>query len=425
MNLKYYFFLIGIIFLSGCSSDLEDISEIQEEVIKNSSIENKIDEQIIYEKNIINNTINNEEILEKNEQISKKEVDKLIIEDEDINLEDTQEDTQEIENNLIPKLELDVEFKTPIKINLANDGWEDGLFVSQDGLYLYATYIPADMLSFVLNGDEVENYEKYSMGPKLSIDFESNPVGASYPWYHSELIYAKRDSINQNFSEWKLSSKSRSIFSEGAPELLFGENNEFELMAFTSNDKHPTYDTDIWIDYSENQFSQELGIPITINTNYNEDNPDLFRINDEEIILFFDSDNNPNNVGSHDIFFSISKDNGKNWSEATNQISINTNSKEHQPHLYENEKGEYYLYYSAYNDENKLSIFRVKQKEKNNWNDWENKELVISPGDKFLGLGEPTLTKNGDLYFVLVEELNNSNEYNNYDSDPWFIEKIK
>lgn len=49
--------------------------------------------------------------------------------------------------------------------------------------------------------------------------------------------------------------------------------------------------------------------------------------------------------------------------------------------------------------------------------------MVISAGNS-AGIGEPTLTKNGDISFVIVYEDPDMNAtYDRFDSDPWFLRK--
>lgn len=338
-----------------------------------------------------------------------------------ISLEEAPEVTYFQGKNISNQVELHIkdEFQEPFKLPLANLGWEDGLHLSDDALSLYATYIPADMLSFVLNQDDVSNYELYHRGPIFEgSDFSKNPVNANYPWYHSEIIASFRDSIDEPFSQWELYEVSRPIFSEGAPITVFDERNQKEeYFLFTSNDKDPTYDVDIW---SKEFDTKDFGSPLVdINTIYNEDNPDVNKISENHLILFFDSDNRPLSQGMHDIWFSESLDNGKSWSEPRNDLSINSNQKEHQPHLFISEENTY-LYYSKYDSTNKLAIYRSKQVEEGNWLQWTDEELVVSAKNAE-GIGEPTVAQNGDLSFVVVSKKDSETQLDIYDADPWYL----
>jgi hypothetical protein len=81
------------------------------------------------------------------------------------------------------------------------------------------------------------------------------------------------------------------------------------------------------------------------------------------------------------------------------------------------------LYYSSYHTDGKLAIFRRKQNVTNHWNDWSSPELVISAGNS-AGIGEPTLTRNGDISFVVVyKDPLQSSIYNQFDSDPWYLRR--
>jgi len=153
----------------------------------------------------------------------------------------------------------------------------------------------------------------------------------------------------------------------------------------------------------------------------NEDNPDLEMIDASNFVLFFDSDNYTGNIGSHDIWYMTSSDGGTTWSVPTNVSSVNTTAQEHQPHLFKS-GSDWYLYYSAPHTDGKLAIFREKQTTANDWNSWGVKELVISAGNT-AGVGEPTLTANGDLSFVVVYDKGDADAYDRYEADPWFLPK--
>ena len=61
----------------------------------------------------------------------------------------------------------------------------------------------------------------------------------------------------------------------------------------------------------------------------------------------------------------------------------------------------------------------------NNWNSWWISELVVSVGN-YAGIGEPTLTKNGDISFFLVYEDPNANSiYNHLPTRGFFKKEIR
>lgn len=289
--------------------------------------------------------------------------------------------------------------------------------------------MPIDLLSFVLNGDLPNNFSSsYLRGaPTFGIDLTTNPIGAT-EWLHSDILYAHRNTLADTFNLWTLSDMKRNFYSEGAPSPTFINNtNSVEFMIFTSND-NTTNNTDIWV--INNTLSNPLGIgapmPSPINTLSNEDNPHLVRIDNNNLVLFFDSDNLPGRVGDIDIWLSTSSDSGITWSTPSNASTINTIDKEHQPFLHQDlSTGNWLLYYSALHTDGKLAIFRAPQETPNNWNSWGTPELVVSAGNS-AGVGEPTLTKNGDISFVVIyKDPNSYSIYNHFDADPWFLQKKK
>lgn len=328
-------------------------------------------------------------------------------------------------NNTYVTVEITSEYNTPQKSSIATMGWEDGINVSRNGLYIYATYIPADFLSFVLNGDSVENLSKYDRGPHYDMNFIDNPAAVTYLWYQSDIIIASRASTGQNFSVWNTSNMKRHSYSEGALSTVFSDDHNIDICAFTSNEEY-TAKNNIKLLTSITADPSGIGTFITstdptgtstINTNHIEDNPHIERIDANNLVLFFDSEDRPGGEGSHDIWYSTSTDNGTNWSTPVALADINTNDKEHQPHLYY-DGSDWWLYYSAYHTDSKLAIFRAKQTTLGNWDNWDTPELVLSAGNAS-GIGEPTLTNNGDLYFVVIYENPQGSYYDRYDADPW------
>ena len=202
--------------------------------------------------------------------------------------------------------------------------------------------------------------------------------------------------------------------------LIFKDTNQVEWMLFTSNDS-VDYDQDIWMIKNTTANPSGKGAPLseTVNSKYNEDNPHLERLGPIDLVLFFDSDNRPGR-GSHDIWYSLSRDNGQRWSKPVNVSTINTMAQEHQPHLFKAKDGIWYLYYSAHGPDGKLAIYRARQANQGNWNSWVDKTLVIGAGNT-AGVGEPTVTEDGSISFVVVYHDPNGSNTNKFDADPWFL----
>lgn len=337
------------------------------------------------------------------------------------------QDWATIKAESLPIIAIADEYEEPYQQPLSSMGWEDGVHISPDGSSLYCTYVPIDLLSFVLNGDLPNNFSASYLrdAPTYGMDLTSNPIGSD-EWLHSDILYARKNQETGTFDNWVLSDMARDFYSEGAPNPLFSEDNSsVEFMLFTSNENE-TNNTDIRViaGTSANPSGVGASLSTTINTDYNEDNPELKRIDENTLVLFFDSDNLPCGLGDNDIWYSVSQDNGETWSTPANVSSVNSSEKEHQPFLYqEQSSGDWYLYYAAYHSDGKLAIFRRSQLTIGDWDSWDSAELVIGAGTS-AGVGEPTLTTDGSISFVVIYEDPEANSsYNHYDADAWFVEK--
>ena len=331
----------------------------------------------------------------------------------------------QIKDTIQPVIELPLEFDSVYAQPLANLGWEDGLHISSDGLHLYCTYVPIDLLSFSLNGSLPNNYSTdYDRGaPDFGMDLVTNPLNEP-EWLHSDILYATRPNTASPFTTWTLANMARPFYSEGAPTPAFSSGN-MEYLLFTSNDNQSN-NSDIWwiATNAVNPSGVGNALPAPVATTFNEDNPHLHRIDANILLLYFDSDNLPGGLGDIDLWYSLSTDNGNSWGTPVNATSINTADKEHQPFLHRDlESGTWYLYYSANHTDGKLAIFRAAQNTPNDWNDWGSPELVVSAGNA-AGIGEPTVTATGDLSFVVVvEDPDQTSMFNRFDSDPWFLRR--
>jgi len=329
----------------------------------------------------------------------------------------------QLKENAVVVNELPSEFNTPYMQKLSTMGWEDGIHISRDGLVLYCVYVPGDMLSFSLAGLDPDQFGPYLRGPLYGMDLISNPAGRT-SWIHGDILYSHRNSVSERFSSWTNSGVSKSVFSEGAPFSYRKSGSVYEKFVYNSNNKAPTYDLDIWSVDNTGLNPSGSGAPLANfpHSDYTEDNPDMENVGSNTVVLMFDSNDYPGGLGSHDIYYSISNDNGANWSAVNNLSTVNTALQEHQPHLYKNSEGDYFLYFSATNTDGKLAVFRVKQQNPGDWNSWGSRQLVVSAGNT-AGVGEPTLTDNGDLSFVVVYENRDGGNYDRYDADPWFMPK--
>ncbi|MEW6526295.1 MAG: hypothetical protein AB1444_06460 [Spirochaetota bacterium] len=330
------------------------------------------------------------------------------------------------------------EFVTPYMVPVSSLAWEDGIYITRDGMDLYCIYCPADVMSFNLAGSPQEDALLYLRGPFLSMDMHANQIGYEW-WIHGDIYRSHRNSLSEDFTQWQAVAMHDPIFNEGAPQGIIN-NNGFSYFVYIHNRISDPYDDNIWMqkDVSRNLNSSGMELPDSINSEYAEDNPHVELIDANQLLLLFERAGHPDNVSQRDIWFSVGTDDGTNWSNPVNFYCINTFGSidyEHiQPHLYYNQSQScWYLYFVTQHTNGRLAIFRSKKiKNPSNLNDysdwnnntnpyWEVPKPVISTGDNpyIIGVGEPTLTQEGNLYFVVIYENPDGSEYNRYDADPW------
>ncbi len=319
-------------------------------------------------------------------------------------------------------------FENPHSLFLNTLAWEDGTFITRDGLDLYCIYVPADLLSFANNGANQKKAHHYIRGNPIDMDITTNPDGAK-KWIHGDIYHANRASITSEFANWESVNIAIPVFNEGAPQGVNLPNSNFGFFVYMKQNETAPYDNNLWYQKNVGRDLTSSGtiFPTQINSEHNEDNPHIERLSNDTLILFFERENHPQNLSSFNIWYSISYDNGSTWQEAQNVTSINNfgdvNAEHIQPHLYfDNTINNWYLYFTTnyYNGDEKLAIYRSLKG--NTWNDWQAPELVLSSGNA-VGIGEPTLDQDGNLYFVVVIENPDGTKYDKYDCDIWTINK--
>ncbi len=327
-----------------------------------------------------------------------------------------------------PLVALPLEFGVPQAQALAVDGWEDGIFISRDGLHLYAVYIPADLLSFSLAGGDQTRAGDYLRGPTFGMDLITLPPGLPNPqpttWLHGNLVHASRASTAQPFSAWHLIPASRPIWSEGAPVAQGPDGGRWDLFVYTTNQHAPDYNAHICLARGAAYDPTALGslLPAPVTTSTSEDNPHIERLDGSTLVLFFDSADRPGGAGLHDLWYATSVDDGASWTTPLPVTSLNTALEEEQPHLFKDARGTWWLYFTATNPvDAKLGIFRARQGTPADWNSWGVRELVVGAGNTE-GVGEPTLTSSGDLSFVVItKDAVHGTATNRFDADPWIL----
>ncbi|MBL7921998.1 MAG: T9SS type A sorting domain-containing protein [Bacteroidia bacterium] len=322
--------------------------------------------------------------------------------------------------NTTLQVAIPAEFGTPMIQPLSVNGWEDGIFISRDGLNLYSIYIPADALSWTSNGAPCV-FTPYQKGPTYGMDLATSPTTACPMWLHGDILISSRASTAVPFPAWTLSNLSGPIFSEGAPQLSMLNSTVSDLVVYTSN-QQPPYNTDIYLiknsTINPSATGTILAAPVTQTTT--EDNPHLERLSANQLVLFFDSPDRVGGVGGLDLWYALSNDNGVTWNAPQQVSTLNTIQNEHQPHLYKDNNNQWWMYYTTPDASGKYAIYRAQQTTVNNWDSWGPKQLVLGPGNS-AGIGEPTLTQNGDLSFVVVYEDANGTPTDKFDADPWFL----
>jgi hypothetical protein len=344
---------------------------------------------------------------------------------EEVTEETTATNWEQVKKNVAPKVMLTDEFGTPYRQPISTIGWEDSLCITADGLALYCTYSPSDIFSFILFGQaDQANAEGYIRGDTLGMDIEQNPLGYE-TWIHADIVYAYRETTDDVFSDWILTQMNCPVYSETSLDVQLKDNGEIDFITYVTN-QTSNYGDDIAVIWNPERNPDELGefLPEPINhSDLRESNPNMVRMDGDHLIIYYVIMDTSDKEGNEDIFFSQSFDNGITWEEPIAVADINTASQEDMPFYYIDGKGQGWLYFAASSDNGKMEIYRAKQKSKNNFTDYGERECVIAAGNAF-SVGEPTLTEDGDLSFVVVYDAGeDASQLNRFDADPWYVER--
>ncbi len=361
-----------------------------------------------------------------------------------------------IKSNATPSLLLNAEFNTPTKlVNVSTLAWEDGLYVSDDGLHLFSFYAPVSLFKFQ---QYVSSYpyvapnicapiSNYIRGTILTgSDFELQPLydlpdsvcNHDNGIVHSEIAHASRSSVNDNFSTWSRHAVSTNFVYDGGFSSTDNGDGTFHLVYSQSTSANQN---DIYWVPNANGLNPGVAtpalFPAPINTNMQEDNPHLERISASDLILLFDNHYETGGSGDTHISYSISTDNGTSWSAPTIIATgtINDYTEDLSSHLYVDSANNWWLYFTS-NRDGKVEIWRIQHTNNNIITDFDNWsstsiEKVIAVGSvtgdigTIEGVGEPSFTTNGDLHFVVVYCKNKSDQtaFDGCDIDPWVATK--
>lgn len=364
-----------------------------------------------------------------------------------------------IKSNAIPSLLLTSEFNAPSKLaNVSTLAWEDGVYVSDDGLHLFAFYAPMDLLKFVPYSDGYgvcPPIGDYIRGPILigmDLDTEApidNVGGCNDGVMHSDIAYSTRSSTSESFSSWTRHSTSNptavnpAFFQyEGGLSTTKRMNGNYDIVFSRSTftgDKDDLY----WIQDSTSltPISPTINAITDLNTSDQEGNPHIERLDsgdDDKLVLLYDN-HGDSAATDYIMYYSTSSDGGANWSVAQ-ALGANINNSSGgvdeniQAHLFKDASNDWWLYFTS-NRDGTTEIWRSQHNDSanifTNFNDWAAPEKVIAVGTisggygTIAGLGEPTLTSDGDLYFAVVYCKNPADQTStdSCDVDPWVATK--
>ena len=318
----------------------------------------------------------------------------------------------------------DSSYGTPYIQPVNVGGWEDGLYISRDGLELYAYYMPVDVFSLgaAWKKDPVGfDYHPYYRPPLLDVDMVTNPWGFD-SFFQGDIILSTRKNKKLPFHKWQPSNLQRSVSNEGAPCGILKDKNSFDVFVFTQNRNNIE---DMEIMFMKNvprNPTLETSVPIVSSPGV-EDNPHIERLDDNSLLLIFDRDRY--------MYYSFSNDDGNSWQkpELITHVLNDQSPYDVQPHLW-NDGTNWWVYFCADNKSGRRCIYKSKQQIDNNWDSWGEKELVIEPGEikggygTIIGVGEPTLTQWGDISFVAIYgNLKSQDKTDVFDCDPWLLPK--
>lgn len=305
-----------------------------------------------------------------------------------------------------------------LSINLG--GWEDGLYISRDGKNLYSTYLPIDVLSWVNDWYPCIDFNPYYRGPLLGIDTVYNIFGCTN-YMHSDIVKAARSDTSYSFNQWQPSNLKNPMTFDGAACGVLLTPDTFDVFVFTTDNGNTGMDIMFLKNVPTNP-NYAQAVPI-LSSPQQEDNPHIERLSNGDLLLFFDRD--------RFIYYALSSDNGVSWTIPTLITNVINDQAPYdiQPHLW-NDGTDWWVYFCADDSLGFRSIYRSKQTITNDWNSWAPKELVLSPTGinggfgNVIGIGEPSLTEWGDLYFVTVYGNTMQPDTTDvFDCDPWVMKR--
>ncbi len=339
-------------------------------------------------------------------------------------------DWEAIKANAMPEVALPDEYGTPYIQGNNTLGWEDGLFMSRDGLHLYAFYVPLDLFKYIefiaVNPGcrEVEEIQPFFRGPQMTMDFKTNPWGCPIV-IHSDIAWSTRSSVTGVFGPWQIANVSNPASYDGGFHSIDNQDGTIDIVYSRSmgNSQNDLF----WARGVKHNppFGVDIPMPAPINTMGQEANPQLERLDANTLLLIYDNHGQDDPVTR--IKYSMSHDNGLTW-DLPRYFKKPINSGSHDMHGHYWRDGDDQWLYFVSDRLGLMSIFRSKHLSRDEFENWGVPELVIAPGvitdnSGFIaGVGEPSLTANGDISFVVAYCAHEDNHpYDRCDVDPWFL----
>lgn len=311
-------------------------------------------------------------------------------------------------------------YEMPAPLSLAGGGWEDGLYVTRDGRHLFCTYVPGDLLAWLQGWYLCKPFSPYLRGPLLDIDTLTNPFGCP-SYIHSDIVKADWDTVTHTFPFWRPSVLRKPVTYEGAACGVLKNKDTFDVFVFTLDTGAMGMEIMLLREVPTDP-SCVGAVPI-LSSPAHEDNPHIERLSDGRLLLFFDRD--------REIYYSLSADEGMTWSAPVRVSRVLNDYAPYdvQPHLWYDGL-RWWVYFSAPDERGFRSIYRSRQLIPDDWDSWGPRELVIAPLGveggyaNFIAVGEPSLTQEGDLYFVVgYGNTLQPDTTDMFDIDPWVMRR--
>jgi len=294
-------------------------------------------------------------------------------------------DWDKVKSEVTPTVMFPNDYGTPYHLELNTLGWEDGQYITRDGLTMYCFYMPIDLLAFAFIGktSDICAMGPYIRGPFAYILNTPPPVleNSCNQFLNTVILISHRNSVNEPFPAWKVSNVSTPATINGAPQVILNDSIpglvDFFVFVHLNPDQEELGNLAIYKNTSLNPMGSFTKLPSPVNNpNYSEDNPHIERIAPNELVLFFRSDDRPDGVGAEDIFYTQSHDNGNSW-EPVQSVNFNTEGFEDMPHIWQDSTGIWWMYYM--NAES--NIVKRKQTIPNVWKNWDEEILVMDRGN--------------------------------------------